>query len=61
MNNIQDCYGINENGHLTIGGADTVSLAEKYGTPLYVLDENKIRRQCAIYRDAIKKHLNQNV
>ncbi len=56
MKNIQDCYGINEHGHLTLGGADTVALAEKYGTPLYLLDENKIRRQCAIYRDALKKY-----
>lgn len=56
MNNIQDCYGINESGHLTLGGADTVALAKKYGTPLYVLDENKIRRQCEIYREAIKKN-----
>ena len=56
MNNIQDCYGVNKDGHFTLGGADTVALAKKYGTPLYLLDENKIRRQCEIYREAIKKH-----
>ena len=54
MNNIQDCYGVNKDGHFTLGGADTVALAKKYGTPLYLLDENKIRRQCEIYREAIK-------
>ena len=27
-----DCLGINESGHLTIGGVDTTYLAEKYGT-----------------------------
>ncbi len=32
-----------ENGHLTIGGVDTVALAEKFGTPLYVTDESRIR------------------
>ncbi|MBQ9112827.1 MAG: diaminopimelate decarboxylase [Clostridia bacterium] len=43
---------INEKGHLTIGGADTVELAKKHGTPLYVLDENVIRKQCRTYREA---------
>ena len=56
MYNLHDCYGINEKGHLTLGGADTVELAKKYGTPLYLLDENKIRRQCRIYKEALEKH-----
>jgi diaminopimelate decarboxylase len=30
-------------GKLNIGGADTHALAEEYGTPLYVLDEKRIR------------------
>ncbi|MDD1775263.1 MAG: diaminopimelate decarboxylase [Methanobacterium sp.] len=30
-------------GNLNIGGADTHALAEEYGTPLYVLDEERIR------------------
>ncbi|MEG2036842.1 MAG: diaminopimelate decarboxylase, partial [Ruthenibacterium sp.] len=29
---------VNKNGHLSIGGMDTVALAAKYGTPLYVMD-----------------------
>jgi len=33
----------NEKGNLSIGGADAVELAEKYDTPLYVIDEMKIR------------------
>jgi diaminopimelate decarboxylase len=33
----------NVRGHLTIGGADTVELAERFGTPLYVMDEQRIR------------------
>ena len=37
---VNDCLNINEKGHLTIGGCDTVELAKEYGTPLYVLDEN---------------------
>lgn len=47
---------VNDKGHLTVGGADTVELAEKYGTPLYLLDENVIRAQCRIYRNAAHRH-----
>ena len=45
-------FDINEKGHLTVGGADAVALAEKHGTPLYLLDENAIRRACRTYREA---------
>ena len=34
---------INGKNHVEIGGTDTVELAEKYGTPLYVVDEERIR------------------
>lgn len=34
---------INEKGNLSIGGADAVELTEKYNTPLYVIDEKRIR------------------
>ena len=43
---VSDCLGVNSLGHLTIGGRDTVELAQTYGTPLYVMDENEIRRAC---------------
>lgn len=33
----------NEKGNLSIGGEDALELAQKYKTPLYVIDENKIR------------------
>lgn len=48
--------GINENGHLTIGGLDTIKLAKEYKTPLYVLDENRVREKCRTYINAMKKH-----
>ncbi len=57
---IHDNYGINENGHLTLCGADTVALAEKYGTPLYLIDEDKIRQQCKLYKAALAKHFGGN-
>jgi diaminopimelate decarboxylase len=33
----------NEKGNLTIGGADAIELADCYKTPLYVIDENRIK------------------
>ncbi len=37
---------VNAQGHLCIGGADCVSLAKEYQTPLYVMDEAVIRESC---------------
>ncbi len=39
---------VNARDHLTIGGVDTVELAAEFGTPLYVVDESRIRER---YRD----------
>jgi len=41
-----------ENGHLTIGGVDAVGLAEKFGTPLYVTDESRIRANYQRFQSA---------
>lgn len=48
--------GVNENGNLTIGGVDTVSLAKEYGTPAYVMDENLIRENCRSFKNSIDKY-----
>ncbi len=45
---------INEKGHLTIGGCDTLDLAREFGTPLLILDEDEIRRKCREFRSAFK-------
>jgi diaminopimelate decarboxylase len=37
---------ISSTGHLLIGGMDTIQLAQQYGTPLYLLDEDQIRQNC---------------
>ena len=34
------------NGHLAFSNVDTVEMANKYGTPLYLVDENKIKENC---------------
>ena len=44
--------------HLCIGGCDTVELAKKYGTPLYVIDEETLRSVCNDYKDAFKNYKN---
>lgn len=41
-----------QNGHLTIGGADTVDLVEKFGSPLYVMNEQRIRENFRRYSKA---------
>ena len=44
---------INSENHLVIGQHDTVELANKFGTPLYVLDEDLMRDNCRAYKNAI--------
>ena len=51
-----DHFGVNEKGHLTIGGADAVDLAKEFGTPAYILDENVIRENCRTYLRAAREH-----
>ncbi len=47
---------MNEKGHLEFAGKDTVLLAEKYGTPAYIMDENRIREKCRIYKTALSEN-----
>ena len=49
--------GVNEAGHLTVAGFDTVSLATEYGTPLMVMDEDLIRSRCREYLTAAADYL----
>lgn len=45
---------INEKGHLTIGGADSVDLAKTYGTPLYVYDVHLFRERARAFQQTFK-------
>ena len=47
-----DTAATNDAGHLTLGGCDTLDLAEQYGTPLYVLDEATLRSRCRAFAGA---------
>ena len=50
---LYDTLSVNEKGHLTFAGQDTVELAAQYGTPLYLMDEDTIRSRVRVYRDTM--------
>ncbi len=60
MNFVSENLDVNEKGHLTIGGIDTVELKNKYGTPLYVIDENLVRENIRKYKTALEKYYDGN-
>lgn len=55
MKMICDNLSVNAEGHLSFGGVDVCSLAKKHGTPLYLMDENKIRENCRTYVNAMRE------
>ena len=57
---VSDCISVNEKGHLTIGGADTLELAAQFGTPCYVMDEQQIRKNCRAFVNSIKENYDGN-
>lgn len=52
---------INDNQNLEIGGCDLVELAQKYSTPLYVLDEATLRGICQNYKQAFSSYKKVNM
>lgn len=48
--------GINKEDHLVIGGCDVVELGKKYGTPLYIIDEDSFVSKCNEYKDSLAKY-----
>ncbi len=44
-----------QNGRLFVAGQDTVELAKQYGTPLYLMDEDRIRQRCRQYLTAVRE------
>ena len=55
------CDNINvKDGELYFAGVNTVELAKEYKTPLYLMDENKIRENCRVYLTAMKKYFGEN-
>ncbi len=55
-------FKTNEKGNLSIGGADALELAKEYGTPLYVVDEERIRDNYQrLYNTFSSKYANFNI
>jgi len=49
---LQGTMQINNQGHLEIGGCDVVGLADTFGTPLMIIDEDLLRENCRRYYKA---------
>ncbi len=47
----------NDNGTMMIGGVRATDIAERYGTPVYVTDENAVRENYRRIRDAFKPYM----
>ncbi len=52
---IHNYMKINKKGHLEISHCDAVELTQKYGTPLYLMSEDRIRENMRKYKNSIDK------
>ena len=50
---------VGENGHLYFAGRDTTALAEKYGTPVFLLDDDRVRSRIREYKEAMKANFGE--
>lgn len=57
---IDNNFSVNNEGHLTINGVDTLNLAKEFKTPLYVIDEDYFRGQCRKIKLAMERFYGQN-
>lgn len=55
------CNNISANGaDLFFAGRKVSELAKQYGTPLYLMDEQRIRQNCRTYTEALKEYFGDN-
>ncbi|MBO6011609.1 MAG: diaminopimelate decarboxylase, partial [Oscillospiraceae bacterium] len=47
--------GVNAAGRLTFAGLDTAELAARFGTPLYLLDEDRVRARAREYVETMRE------
>lgn len=47
---------VNQQDHLEIGGCDVADLVKRFGSPLYILDEETLRTACRQYRQAFEQY-----
>ena len=57
---VSDNLAINNEGHLTLSGVDVVSVAKKFGTPLYLMSEDGIRKNCRSFKNAVDRFYDGN-
>jgi len=48
--------GIGPNGNLWVDGCDVKDLADRFGTPLFIISENQLRHTYRRFRDAFRAH-----
>ncbi|MGN0556907.1 MAG: diaminopimelate decarboxylase [Acutalibacteraceae bacterium] len=48
-------------GHLFVGDCDCVALAKEYGTPLYVMDETTLRKNCRLFVQSMQKNYKKSL
>lgn len=53
---ICDNIDISENGHLLFAGRDTTEMIKKYGSPMFLMDEERIRHNCRVYKCALERN-----
>ena len=53
---LHENLSINKEGHLCFAGMDCVDLAKKYGTPLYLIDNDTVYNNCVLYDKMCKKY-----
>jgi len=57
---IMPAIGVAGNGNLTLGGCDLNDIVNEYGTPVYVMDEETIVKNCRAFQNALVKHYGDN-
>ncbi|MDR7542898.1 MAG: diaminopimelate decarboxylase [Armatimonadota bacterium] len=49
-------FNVDSHGNLLIGGIAAADLAARFGTPLHVIDEARLRANCRAYVEAVRRH-----
>ncbi|MBR2466827.1 MAG: diaminopimelate decarboxylase [Clostridia bacterium] len=54
--NLCENIRISKNGTLLFAGREAVEIIEKYGSPVFVFDEERVRENCRRYKTALREH-----
>lgn len=60
LSNICENISVNSKDHVCFAGQDVCDLARDYGTPLYLMDEERIRRNCKVYAEAVREFFGED-